>query len=244
MGEASLGAESWPTDLRRHLLLDVQTVPDMLGGIISVLAAGFAIGALGRLAVPGPDPMPFWLTVFIGMGGSVVGGSIASVIYGGPSNTFDTANHAFVTLMLEVVIAIGIVAGYRRYVQKRPLSGPGAHRFPARGFGIPQMRERLRRAGVDPDKLTTRPDLAAPEPDAEGRANPRADRGGARAAARGAGGRLDQRGGVRARAGEVAALLIARETGCPARHPVAAAGSLRPRPIGSADERDASRQSA
>ncbi len=141
------------------------TVWDMLGGIIAIIAAGFFIGALGRLAIPGPDPMPFWLTVFIGMGGSIVGGAVASAIYG-PSNTFSSSNNAFVSLLLEVGVAVAIVAAYRRYVQRRPLSGPEAHRFPSRGFGIEQMRERLRRAGVDPDKLTTRPEAVTPtQPD-------------------------------------------------------------------------------
>ena len=153
-----------------------QTVGDVLGGILSVVAAGFLIGALARLAVPGPDPMPFWFTVLVGTTGSIVGGAIASAIYGA-SHTFDNSNHAFVTLLLEVGAAIVIVAGYRRFVQRRPLSGPDAHRFPSRGFGIDQMRARLRQFGVDPDRLAesgrpesvaaTPPDTLTPEQVAE-----------------------------------------------------------------------------
>lgn len=137
----------------------------MLGGILSVIASGFLMGALARLAVPGPDPMPFWFTVLVGMTGSIVGGVIASAIYGA-SHTFDNSSHAFVTLLLEVGAAIVIVAGYRRFVQRRPLSGPDAHRFPSRGFGIEQMRARLRQLGVDPDRLADRrrPEGVAPEP--------------------------------------------------------------------------------
>jgi len=148
-----------------HLDRRGQTVGDVLGGIVSVIAAGFLIGALARLAVPGPDPMPFWFTVLVGMAGSIVGGAIASVIYGA-SHTFDNSNHAFVTLLLEVGAAIVIVAGYRRFVQRRPLSGPDAHRFPSRGFGVEQMRARLRRLGVDPDRLADRgrPASVAPTP--------------------------------------------------------------------------------
>ena len=132
-----------------------QTNGDVLGGILSVIAAGFLIGALARLALPGPDPMPFWFTVLIGMAGSIVGGVIAGAIYGA-SHTFDNSNHAFVTLLLAVGAAIVIVAGYRRLVQRRPLSGPDAHRFPTRGFGIEQIRARLHQFGVDPDRLTER----------------------------------------------------------------------------------------
>lgn len=144
----------------------------MLGGILSVIASGFLIGALARLALPGPDPMPFWFTVLVGMIGAIVGGAIASAIYGA-SHTFDDSSHAFVTLLLEVGAAIMIVAGYRRFVQRRPLSGPDAHRFPSRGFGVEQMRARLRQLGVNPDRLADRgrpegvaatpPDTSTPE---------------------------------------------------------------------------------
>ena len=127
----------------------------MLAGIASVVASGFLIGALARLAVPGPDPMPFWFTVLIGMVGSVVGGAIASAFYGA-SNLFDNSSHAFVTLLLAVGASVVIVAGYRRLVQRRPLSGPDAHRFPSRGFGIERLRARFRRLGVDPDRFTDR----------------------------------------------------------------------------------------
>ena len=120
-----------------------------------MVASGFLIGALARLAVPGPDPMPFWFTVLIGMVGSVVGGAIASAFYGA-SNLFDNSSHAFVTLLLAVGASVVIVAGYRRLVQRRPLSGPDAHRFPSRGFGIERLRARFRRLGVDPDRFTDR----------------------------------------------------------------------------------------
>ncbi len=124
----------------------------MVGTIISAIAAGFLFGSLARLAVPGPDPMPLSLTVLIGLAGSGAGAAIAAAIWGS-SHVFDTSGRAFVTLMLEVGVAIGLVAGYRRFVQKRPLWGPGAYRFPERGLGIARMRSRLRRLGIDPDRL-------------------------------------------------------------------------------------------
>jgi hypothetical protein len=96
--------------------------------------------------------MPFSLTVLIGLVGSFVGSAVAAALYGAGS-TFDTSGHAFVTLMLEVGVAIGLVGAYRRFVQKRPLWGPEAHRFPTRGFGVARMRSRLHRLGVDPDRL-------------------------------------------------------------------------------------------
>jgi uncharacterized membrane protein YeaQ/YmgE (transglycosylase-associated protein family) len=124
----------------------------VVGAIVLVLVAGFVIGALARLAVPGPDPMPFWLTILIGLGGSVVGGGVAAAIFGA-SNIFESSGRVFVTLLLEIAAAAAIVGGYRRFVQQRPLAGADARRFPTRGVGVGRMRERLRALGIDPDRL-------------------------------------------------------------------------------------------
>ena len=125
----------------------------MLGALLSIVLSAFLIGALARFALPGPDPMPFWLTVLLGLGGSLMGGGIAAAVYGG-SHVFDSSGHAFVTLLLEIGAAIALLAIYRRYVQRRPLSGAGAHAFPTRGVGVQRMRARLRQLGVDPDRLS------------------------------------------------------------------------------------------
>jgi uncharacterized membrane protein YeaQ/YmgE (transglycosylase-associated protein family) len=127
----------------------------VLGTIISAVLFGFLIGAAARLALPGPDPMPFSLTVLIGLAGSVAGTGIAAGMFGA-SHTFDTSRHVFATLLLEVGVAIGLVAAYRRFVQKRPLWGPEAYRFPTRGIGVARMRARFRRLGVDPEQLARR----------------------------------------------------------------------------------------
>ena len=37
----------------------------MFGAVVVLMLAGFITGGLARLAVPGPDPMPVWLTVAI-----------------------------------------------------------------------------------------------------------------------------------------------------------------------------------
>jgi uncharacterized membrane protein YeaQ/YmgE (transglycosylase-associated protein family) len=126
----------------------------MLGALISIAFSAFLIGALARFALPGPDPMPFWLTILLGLGGSLVGGGIAAAIYGG-AHVFDSSTHAFVTLLLEIGAAIVLLAVYRRYVQRRPLTGAGAHAFPTRGVGIQRLRARLRQFGVDPDSLAS-----------------------------------------------------------------------------------------
>lgn len=128
-----------------------QTIVTVLGALLSMILSAFLIGALARFALPGPDPMPFWLTVLFGLGGSLVGGGIAAAAYG-VGHVFDSSGHAFVTVLLEIGAAVVLLAVYRRYVQRRPMTGAGAHAFPTRGFGIQRMRARLRQLGVDPDR--------------------------------------------------------------------------------------------
>jgi uncharacterized membrane protein YeaQ/YmgE (transglycosylase-associated protein family) len=105
----------------------------VLGSIILVMFFGFITGGLARLAVPGPDPMPVWLTVAIGLVGSAAGGAIAIAIWG--RGTQAIGRLSFLGAVLRVV-------GYRRFVQKRPLTGPDALKFPDRGIGIDKFQER------------------------------------------------------------------------------------------------------
>ena len=131
----------------------------MLGSVLAALASAFVTGALARFAVPGPDPMPVWLTLAIGLLGTVVGGGIVLAAVG-PEPTWAG--------LAGFLSAVALVLAYRRFVQKRPLWGAGAYRFPKRGFGVEQYRERLERAGIDPDKiaspLATAATQAAPPP--------------------------------------------------------------------------------
>jgi uncharacterized membrane protein YeaQ/YmgE (transglycosylase-associated protein family) len=122
------------------------------GAIIAALLSGFLIGGAARWAVPGPDPMPFWLTVLIGLVGSAVGGGIAAAAFGA-KHLLDGSGHIFVTLLLEIGAAAGLVVAYRRFVQDRPVTGREARRFPTRGIGVARLRGRLRQLGIDPDKM-------------------------------------------------------------------------------------------
>jgi uncharacterized membrane protein YeaQ/YmgE (transglycosylase-associated protein family) len=108
----------------------------VLGTIILIMISGFITGSLARLAVPGPDPMPVWLTVAIGLLGSAVGGGIAVAIWGRGTQALG---------VFSFLGAIALVIAYRRFVQKRPLTGPEAMKFPERGIGIDRFRDRRRK---------------------------------------------------------------------------------------------------
>ena len=123
------------------------------GTVVSVLVSAFVTGGLARLAVPGPDPMPIWLTIAIGLVGSLGGAAIA---YGLGFRT------PYVIGLAGFALAICLVVAYRRFVQRRAIVGRNAYRFPERGVGVEGYRQRLQRAGIDPDRLG--PAFAPPPP--------------------------------------------------------------------------------
>lgn len=106
----------------------------MLSAILAALITGFVIGGLARWAVPGPDPMPVWMTIVLGLLGSFIGGSIAVAAFG---SKLDSGT-AFAQLLLSIFAASGLLILYRRFVQHRPLTGPDAYRPP------PQRPSRFR----------------------------------------------------------------------------------------------------
>jgi uncharacterized membrane protein YeaQ/YmgE (transglycosylase-associated protein family) len=115
-----------------------------MSSVISVIITAFVTGALARFAVPGPDPMPAWLTVLIGLVGTLIGAGIVFAIAGADPAWMGIAGF---------LCAIALVLAYRRFVQKRAIWGPEAYRFPQRGIGVENYRERLHRAGIDPDTI-------------------------------------------------------------------------------------------
>ena len=86
-----------------------------LGIILAIVLGGLIVGALARLALPGPDPMPIWATILLGWSGSIVGGVVSWIFIGRPAGIF-----------LSLLGAIVVLYAYRRFVQKRPITGPGS----------------------------------------------------------------------------------------------------------------------
>ena len=98
----------------------------MIGAIIQVLVIGFAIGALARWAVPGPDPMTVPLTILLGVFGSFIGGGIAGALFGVDQDS----GSVFAVLIGSILTSTLLLVAYRRFVQKRPLTGPEAQKPP------------------------------------------------------------------------------------------------------------------
>jgi uncharacterized membrane protein YeaQ/YmgE (transglycosylase-associated protein family) len=79
--------------------------------ILSIIVGGLIIGALGRLIVPGPNPMGLVATILVGIAGAFLGGLVARVIWPDPQN------HSLALIVMEVLAAALItfaVAGRRR----------------------------------------------------------------------------------------------------------------------------------
>jgi uncharacterized membrane protein YeaQ/YmgE (transglycosylase-associated protein family) len=84
-------------------------------GIISAIIVGLIIGALGRLAVPGRQSIPIWLTIIIGIVAAFIGTLLAAAF-----GVARTPGIDWLELILQVILAavgVALVAGsYRRRI--------------------------------------------------------------------------------------------------------------------------------
>jgi uncharacterized membrane protein YeaQ/YmgE (transglycosylase-associated protein family) len=82
-------------------------------GVIWMIIVGFIVGALARWIYPGPIPMGFWTTAFIGVIGSLVGGVVAQLLWRSRDGRFQPAG-----LILSVIGALGVLWVYLKYFAK------------------------------------------------------------------------------------------------------------------------------
>jgi uncharacterized membrane protein YeaQ/YmgE (transglycosylase-associated protein family) len=92
---------------------------DILVFVLVVLLGGLIVGALARLAVPGPDPMSIWRTIALGILGSLLGSLIAALVGMGNGGG----------VLFALIGAVLLLILYRRVVQKRGITGPSARRL-------------------------------------------------------------------------------------------------------------------
>jgi uncharacterized membrane protein YeaQ/YmgE (transglycosylase-associated protein family) len=74
-----------------------------LGVLISLVISGLVIGALGRLALPGRDPMSILATIMVGIGGSFIGGILAYLVWarGWFVVTLEVAGATFIVYLIR-----------------------------------------------------------------------------------------------------------------------------------------------
>ena len=56
----------------------------MIGYLLALILSGLVVGALGRLAIPGPNPMGIGATILVGIGGSLLGGLVGALLFNRP----------------------------------------------------------------------------------------------------------------------------------------------------------------
>ena len=97
--------------------------------IVGLVVTGIIFGALGRLAVPGPNPMGIGTTILAGIGGSVLGTIVGAVL------RLDPANSWGVYFILQVLGAALIVFALSRRGGVARGDGYARGGVVGRGFG-------------------------------------------------------------------------------------------------------------
>ena len=82
---------------------------DILLYILLLAVTGLFVGALGRLAVPGRDPMTLTQTMLVGIGATLIVGLLSMALFGAEGGS----------IMLSVIVAAGIVYLIRRSRERR-----------------------------------------------------------------------------------------------------------------------------
>jgi uncharacterized membrane protein YeaQ/YmgE (transglycosylase-associated protein family) len=80
--------------------------------IIGTIIVGFIVGVLARFFYPGAVPMGFWLTVALGIGGSLLGGVISSLLWKTPDGRFHPAGW-----FLSIIGALALLWVYINFLK-------------------------------------------------------------------------------------------------------------------------------
>ena len=93
----------------------------LIAYLIVLAFTGLIVGAFGRLALPGPDPMSIWATIGVGIAGTWLAGIVTWLIFG----------HNAASLLISIAFATGIVYLIRRS-RGGTLTDPGRPRLDRR----------------------------------------------------------------------------------------------------------------
>jgi uncharacterized membrane protein YeaQ/YmgE (transglycosylase-associated protein family) len=103
----------------------------VVGALIGIVISALIVGALARFAVPGPDPLPIWQTILLGLTGSLLGGLVAGLLGLVDNDDLVDPNEAIATFVCSIIGAVLLLIAYRRFVQGRGITGPGAQEPPS-----------------------------------------------------------------------------------------------------------------
>ena len=78
--------------------------------IIWMIIIGFIVGVLARFFYPGAVELGFWMTTLLGIGGSLVGGIIGSLLWRSPDGRFRPAG-----MIMSIIGALLLLWGYLNY---------------------------------------------------------------------------------------------------------------------------------
>ena len=85
----------------------------MIGYLILIALSGLVLGALGRLLLPGRDPMTIFQTMLIGIAGSLVAGLIGYYAFG------ERQGPGFVLALLCTIALVYAVRKVREHQEAR-----------------------------------------------------------------------------------------------------------------------------
>ncbi|MGH3343983.1 MAG: GlsB/YeaQ/YmgE family stress response membrane protein [Carbonactinosporaceae bacterium] len=74
---------------------------ELISTIIGLIIIGLVVGAVARLVIPGRNPMSMWLTIGIGIVGSLVGGLVTRAVL--------SSDSWGISLVVGVIIAVILV---------------------------------------------------------------------------------------------------------------------------------------
>ena len=80
-----------------------------ISGIISAIVVGLVIGVLGRLAAPGKQDIPLWVTLVVGIVAAFLGTAIARGIGYADTEGFDWLE--LITQIIVAALGVTVTAG-------------------------------------------------------------------------------------------------------------------------------------
>lgn len=86
-------------------------------GIIAWIVFGFIVGLIARAIVPGRQGMGFIMTTLLGVAGSIIGGVVASALWGGGGSATGFHPTGFIGSLIGAILLLviaGMVTGPRR----------------------------------------------------------------------------------------------------------------------------------